>query len=139
MSARQYEIGDAELEILKILWESHSATVRDVLRQLHEAGRRVAYTTVQTLLTRLEQKGYVRSDKSDFAFVYRARLTRNRVTRSRLKSLVRELYDGAAGPLVLQLVRSEQLTADEISELQKLVDRLDGESTRSASRPELDE
>ncbi len=128
MGAKQYEIGDAELEILKILWDSGAVTVRDVLGQLHEAGRRVAYTTVQTLLTRLEQKGYVRSDKSDFAFVYRAKLTRNRVTQSKLKALVRELYDGAAGPLVLQLVRNEQLTADEIGELQKLVDRLDGES-----------
>ena len=134
MGAKQYEIGDAELEILKILWDSGAVTVRDVLGQLHEAGRHVAYTTVQTLLTRLEQKGYVRSDKSDFAFVYRAKLTRNRVTQSRLKTLVRELYDGAAGPLVLQLVRSEQLTADEIAELQKLVDRLD---TESVGKPTL--
>ena len=128
MGSKQYEIGDAELEILNILWDSHTATVRDVLRRLHEAGRHVAYTTVQTLLTRLEQKGYVRSDKSDFAYVYRAKLTRNRVTQSKLKALVRELYDGAAGPLVLQLVRNEQLTADEIGELQKLVESLDRES-----------
>ena len=88
----------------------------------------MAYTTAQTLLTRLEQKGYVRSNKSDFAFVYRAKVTRNRVTQSRLKTLMSQLYDGAAGPLVLQLVRSEQLTAAEIDELHKLVDGLDRES-----------
>lgn len=131
MTERQYELGDAELEVLKILWDEGSVTVRDVLIRLHEAGRRVAYTTVQTLLTRLEQKGYVRSDKSDFAFVYRAKLTRSRVTQSRLRVLVRQLFDGAVGPLVLQLVRTEQLTSDEIDELHKLVDGLDTNPKRT--------
>lgn len=128
MSAKQYDPGDAELEILKILWDHGAMTVREVLSQLHDAGRRVAYTTAQTLLTRLEQKGYVKSNKSDFAFVYRAKVTRNRVTQSRLKTLVSQLYDGAVGPLVLQLVRSEQLTAAEIDELHKLIDGLDKET-----------
>lgn len=131
MTARQYELGDAELEALKVLWDHGALTVREVLMHLHEAGRRVAYTTVQTLLNRLEQKGYVKSDKSEFAYVYRAKLTRERLTRSRLKTLVKQLYDGAAGPLVLQLIRNEQFTADEVEELQQLIDRLDRETKRS--------
>lgn len=130
MAKRQYELGDAELEVLKVLWEHGPAPVRDVMTHLHEQGRRVAYTTVQTLLTRLEQKRYVTSDKSEFAFVYRAKLTRDRVTRSRLRTLVTQLYDGAAGPLVLQLVRSQQLTSGEIDELHKLIDRLDSDNKR---------
>ena len=88
----------------------------------------VAYTTVQTFLTRLEQKGYVTSDKTSLAFVYRAKLTRERVTRSRLKNLVHQLYDGAAGQLVLQLVRTERFTKEERHELQKLIDMLDAKS-----------
>ncbi len=131
MTTRQYELGDAELEALKVLWDHGALTVREVLKHLHEAGRRVAYTTVQTLLNRLEQKGYVKSDKSEFAYVYRAKLTRERLTRSRLKTLVKQLYDGAAGPLVLQLIRNEQFTADEVEELQQLIDRLDRETKRS--------
>ena len=119
------------MEVLKVLWDHGPATVREVLTHLHERGRRVAYTTVQTLLTRLEQKRYATSDKSEFAYVYRAKLTRERVTRSRLKTLVKQLYDGAAGPLVLQLVRTERLSAREIEELQKLMERLDSESKRS--------
>ncbi len=133
MTQRQYELGDAELEILKVLWDHGSATVRDVLTRLHGMGRRVAYTTVQTLLTRLEQKGHVVSDKSDFAFVYRSKLTRNRVTQSRLKTLVKQLYDGAAGPLVLQLVRTEQFTPEEIEELHGLLDRLES-GTKQAKK-----
>ena len=88
MAERQYDLGDAELGALKTLWDHGPATVREVLSHLHDSGRRVAYTTVQTLLTRLEQKGYVTSNKSELAYVYRAKLTRDRVTRSRLKTLV---------------------------------------------------
>ena len=120
-----HELGSAELEVLKTLWEVGPATVREVLVYLHDRGRRVAYTTVQTLLTRLEQKRYVTSDKSDLAHVFRARVTRERVTRTRLKTLVEQLYDGAAGPLVLQLVKTERLTPQELDQLQKLIERLD--------------
>lgn len=124
MAARGSELGEAELGVLRTLWDAGPATVREVLEQLHRRGRRVAYTTVQTLLTRLEQKGYARSNKSGQAFVYRARVSRDRVTRSRLKALVSQLYDGAAGPLVLQLIRNEGLTPAEIAELQQLIDEL---------------
>ena len=130
MINRQYDLGNAELEVLKTLWDHGPATVRQVLTHLHESGRRVAYTTAQTLLTRLEQKGYVRSNKSDLAYVYRAKLTRDRVTRSRLKTLVSQLYDGAAGPLVLQLISTEQFTPDEVEQLQKLIERLDRQPKR---------
>src|SRR3990172_11360762 len=119
MAERHHDLGSAELEVLKALWEVGPTTVREVLNHLHEHGRRVAYPTVQTLLTRLEQKRYVASDKSDLAHVFRARVSRERVTQSRLKNLVEELYDGAAGPLVLQLVKTERLTPGKIEGLQK--------------------
>lgn len=127
MAQRQYELGQAELDVLKVLWAEGPATVREVLKHLHANGRCVAYTTAQTLLTRLEAKRFVTSNKSEFAFVYRAKLTRDRVTRSRLKSLVGQLYDGAAGPLVLQLIRTQQFTSQEIDELQRLIERLDAD------------
>lgn len=124
---RQYDLGSSELEVLKVLWDEAPCTVREVLNHLHRRGRHVAYTTAQTLLTRLEQKQYVRSDKSGLAHVFRARVSRNRVTKSRLKTLVDQLYDGAAGPLVLQLVRNERLKPEEIEQLQELIEGLDGE------------
>lgn len=127
MTDRLSELGSAELEVLRTLWDRGPATVRDVLAHLHDQGRRLAYTTVLTFLTRLEQKGFVTSNKSGLAYVYRAKVTRDRVSRSRVRSLLAELYDGAAGPLVLQLMQSERLTPEEIQELQKMLDRLDGE------------
>ena len=130
MADKQYELGDAELGVLKVLWDRGPSTVREVLEHLHDAGRRVAYTTVQTLLNRLEQKGHVGSDKSEFAYVYRARLTRERVTRSRLRTLLKQLYDGAAAPLVMQLIRTERFSSEEIDELHELIERLDEEGKR---------
>ena len=71
-------------------------------------------------------------DDSNLASTVHARvtdkLTRERVTRSRLKNLVQQLYDGAAGQLVLQLVRTERFTKEERHELQKLIDMLDAKS-----------
>jgi len=126
------DLGTAELEVLKALWDDGPGTVREVLNRLHDQGRRVAYTTVQTFLTRLEQKGYVVSDKSELAHVFRAKVSRERVSRSRLKSLLEQLYDGAAGPLVLQLVRTQRLSREDLAELQRLIGKLD--STKSGRR-----
>ena len=125
MGERNFDLGDAELEVLAVLWDEGPTAVRQVMNRLHEQGRRVAYTTVLTVLTRLEQKGFVRSDKSDMAYVYRARVSRDRIRRSRLRALVEQLYDGAAAPLVLQLIRTGRFSPDEIVELQGLIERLD--------------
>ena len=126
MSDRLGDLGSSELEVLRALWDRGPSTVRDVLAHLAERGRSLAYTTVLTFLSRLEQKGFVSSNKSGLAYVYRARVSRDRVSRSRIKSLLSELYDGAAGPLVLQLMQSERLTQEEIQVLQKLLERLEG-------------
>jgi predicted transcriptional regulator len=125
MGTREYDLGAAELEVLRVLWDAGPCTVRDTLNQLRRRGRRLAYTTVQTFLTRLEQKGFVRSDKSGLAHVFRARVSRAAISRSKLRALLDQMYDGAVGPLVLQLVESGRLTPEEIDQLQTLIERLD--------------
>ncbi len=136
MAPREADLGMAELEVLKTLWDHGPATVRQVLNHVHAQGRNLAYTTVLTYLTRLEQKGYVRSDKSGLAYVYRPKVSRAKVTKSRLRSLIEELYDGAAGPLVLQLMREheQKLSTAEITELQKLITLMDAKAKRSRPR-----
>ncbi|MDZ4828950.1 MAG: BlaI/MecI/CopY family transcriptional regulator [Phycisphaerae bacterium] len=125
MSKREVDLGDAELAVLRVLWDFGPQTVREVMEHLHERGRRVAYTTVLTFLTRLEQKGVARSDRNDQAYVYRAKVSRASVTKSRVKALLEELYDGAAGPVVMHLVENERLTADEVTQIRKLIADLD--------------
>ena len=125
MTEHEYELGSAELEVLKVLWDEGPGSVRKVREALHARARTVAYTTVQTMLTRLEQKGFVRADKSETAFVYRATISRAEISRTRLRKLLNQLYDGAAGQLVLQLLKTERLQPGEIEELQKLIEHLD--------------
>ena len=131
MPPREGDLGTAELEVLKALWDHGPATVRQVMNRLHEGGRQVAYTTVLTFLTRLEQKGSVKSDKSELAYVYRSAVSRDTVTKSRLESLIEQMYDGAAAPLVLQLMREEKFSTDEIAQLQNLIEQLDEKGRRS--------
>ncbi len=127
MARRKYDLGRAELEVLRALWVDGPAPVRGVMEHLHQRGRNVAYTTVQTMLGRLEQKGFASSDKSEVAYVYRAKVSRQRFSQSRLKTLLDQLYDGAAGPLALQLVRSKRLTPEEIGQLRRLIEQLDAD------------
>ncbi|MFQ5429182.1 MAG: BlaI/MecI/CopY family transcriptional regulator [Phycisphaerae bacterium] len=129
MADPRHELADAELEVLNILWDHGPSTVRQVLEHLHRLGRRVAYTTVLTFLTRLEQKGAAASDKSGIAYIYRPTVTRDRVRRSRLRSLVSQLYDGATGPLVLQLIQTGTFSREEIEALRELVERLESDKT----------
>ena len=119
------DIPAAELDVLSTLWRLGSGTVRDVLDELRQGGRHLAYTTVLTLLARLERKGYVgRSRKDSPAHVYRPRISRERVTADRLGTLVR-LAEGQAAPLVLQLVQAHQLSTDDIRQLRELLDKLE--------------
>ncbi len=130
MSDDEYKLGSTELEVLKALWAVGPGNVRHVMNELHARGRELAYTTVQTLLTRLEQKRIVTSDKSGMAYIYRAAVERDEVTRSRVRSVVEHFFDGAVAPLVLQLIQTEDFSAQEISELHKLIDKLDSKKRR---------
>ncbi len=125
MAKRQVELGDGELAVMRVLWDEGPLTVREVMERLHERNRKVAYTTVLTFLTRLEQKNVVASDKRDTAYVYRAKISRQSVSASRIRTLVDQLYDGAAAPMLLQLIENEKFSADEIAQLRKLIDDLD--------------
>lgn len=124
MTKKPVELGEAELAVMRVLWEEGPLTVRDVMNRLHDRGRRVAYTTVLTFLTRLEQKGMVASDKRDTAYVYRSKISRQSVTTSRIRALVDQLYDGAAAPVLLHLIENERFTQDEIAQLRRMIDDL---------------
>lgn len=131
MAATGHDIAAAEMDVLRALWRLQSGTVREVLPELQKRGRRLAYTTVLTLLSRLERKGHVaRAKKEGLADVYRPRISRQRVTAGRLSALVEQLGDGEAAPLVLQLVQAHKLSPADIRQLRELLTRLERESSR---------
>lgn len=116
-------IPDAELEVLLALWETGPATVRDLLDRL--AGDERAYTTVQTLLNRLERKGYVRSRKDGRALVYEPAVARDELLTEELRDVASRVTGGRASPLVMNLVEHNTLTGDDIRQLRELLDRLE--------------
>ena len=122
--ARRLPVSDAELEVLKELWTSGPATVRDVAAALRKRRRRLAYNTVLTLLSRLREKGYVAADRRDTAHLFRALVTRDELLGSSLSALADRVCDGTASPLVLALVRGQRFSADEIAHFRKLLDEL---------------
>jgi BlaI family transcriptional regulator, penicillinase repressor len=126
-------LSEAEMEVLRVLWEQGPATVRQVNQSLRDQGRTWAYTTVQTLLQRLQLKGCVASETSGIAHVFRASASRDEIIRDRLKDVADQLCEGASAPLVLALVEGHRYSADEIARFRALLDRLEnkGPSTKS--------
>lgn len=116
-------LSETELEVLKTLWQQGPGTVREINQELSQW----AYTTVQTLLTRLERKGYVVCDRSGFAHVFRAAVSRDKLVRRRLEDLVEQFSQEVTTPLVLALVEQQRLSPEEIQRLRQLLDRLEGE------------
>jgi BlaI family penicillinase repressor len=131
---RHTSLGENELDLLKMLWEHGPGTVREVNSLSRRHGRRWAYTTVLTMLQRLEAKGYVASDKKGVAHVFRPAVTRDKLLQQRLTDLANQLCEGTATPLVHALVEGQRFTAKEINRFRELLDELEGKSTNLGSR-----
>jgi BlaI family penicillinase repressor len=130
---RQYSIGEAELEVLKVLWERGPGTVREINARLQPRGHQWAYTTVQTMLHRLQSKGCVKSGRGDgsgAAHVFEAVVSRDRLLSQRLRDLANQLCDGTASPLLLALVEGQRFSSEDIRHFRKLLDQLEKPSAR---------
>ena len=124
----------SELDVLKALWEHGPGTVRDIKDALKRRGRRWAYTTVQTLLTRLQAKECVATDRTGFAHIYSASISREDLVRQGLTDLAENLCDGTAAPLVMALVQGHRFTAEEIEAFRRLLGEAEGAAPSSEGR-----
>lgn len=115
-------LGDAELALLKELWDRGPLTVRELCDALEARGAGRAYTTVQTMLNRLVEKGFVAVDRDGHAHVFRAAVSRDALIGRRLRELADKLCDGAVTPLLLNLVDRERFSAEDIARLRAIVD-----------------
>ncbi|MDQ3366736.1 MAG: BlaI/MecI/CopY family transcriptional regulator [Myxococcota bacterium] len=135
--ARSPDLTAAELRVLKALWEVTRGTVADVRAELARRGHELAYTTVMTLLGRLAGKGSVIVDKEREPFLYRAAHRRELVLRDRLREFVREVFDGKADSLVLNLVDDQALTRATLDAIEERIAKAeaDAEAKAAASPP----
>jgi predicted transcriptional regulator len=130
----QPPISETEQAVLKVLWDRGPGTVREVLAALSGQGHSWAYTTVQTLLTRLIVKGYVAADRTGPAHVYRAAVSRDELLQQRLSDLADTFCEGTASPLMLALVEGSEFTPEEIARFRALLDKLEAESARGRKK-----
>jgi len=127
---RTSSVSDTELAVLKVLWELGQATVRDLMERLEEQGRTWAYTTVQTLVIRLREKGFVSTRKDGKAHLFTPTISQRELLSLELGDLAERVCDGRATPLMLTLVRENTFTAQELAELRAMLDDLDARQGR---------
>lgn len=113
---------DLELDVMNAVWRYQQATVRQIVDDLQEQ-RPLAYTTIQTVLTILTQKGFVAHTPQGRAFVYRPLIQPEGVRRDTVSAVVDRLFAGSPRSLFLHLIESDSLTAQEAQELSILLGR----------------
>ena len=119
MRRRSTTLTEQELEIMKIVWDRESATVRDVYETLL-ARRKVAYTTVMTMMKILEQKKYLKRTQADRAYVYRPAQPKRQVVGAMVRDFINRVFNGATEPLLVHLVEEHDLSAEELEEIARL-------------------
>jgi BlaI family penicillinase repressor len=114
-----HRLGDLQLRIMKILWDRREATVSEVHETL---GRQdFAYTTVATMLRKMEARGLVRHRAEGRSFVYRAAVASDAVTRSMADHLLDRLFSGNLADMVSHLLTSREVSREELSKIEKLI------------------
>ena len=122
-----------ELEIMDALWTLETASVREIVEQLPEK-KRPAYTTVQTIVYRLEEKGAVRRIKKiGNAHVFEPAVTR-KAAQWRVIDEVLDLFGGSARPLMAHLVESGKLTLEDVRELERTLEGLEADEGQAGER-----
>lgn len=120
--AKKQKLSDAEWEIMQSVWDNNTPiTVRELHTALYPNGEK-AYTTVQTLMNILFEKGFLRREKIGMVNFYRPALSRQQATSNETTSFVSKLFDGSFGALANYLINSNALTTDDLQKLKKLIE-----------------
>jgi predicted transcriptional regulator len=119
MRRRSSTLTEHELEIMKIVWLHDTSTVRDVYEALLEK-RKVAYTTVMTMMKVLEQKKYLKKSQAERAYVYRPAQPQRQVIGAMVRDFVNRVFNGSASPLLVHLVEEHDLSREDLEEIARL-------------------
>ena len=120
MRPRKETLTDQELEIMKVVWERKSSTVRDVYEQLLKR-RKIAYTTVMTMMGILERKGHLTKNPDGRAYIYRPAQPRAKVVGRMVQDFVKRVFDGSVEPLFVHLVENKDLDDAQLAEIERLL------------------
>ncbi len=105
---------------MKIVWRKRSATVRDVYEELLTQ-RKIAYTTVMTMMGILEQKGHLKKSADERAYVYTPAQPQGEVVGNMVQDFVKRVFNGSAKPLLVHLVANQEISKAELEEITELL------------------
>jgi predicted transcriptional regulator len=120
MESRSYRLGDLQLRIMKVLWERDGASVSDVHEALG-ADSSLAYTTVATMLRKMEARSLVKHGSEGRRFIYRAAVAPDVVTRSMANDVLERLFEGRLADMLDHLLSTREVSLDELRELERLI------------------
>lgn len=125
MASKYIKPTESELEILQILWQNGTATVRDVHEELAKT-KDAGYTTTLKLMQIMHDKGLVKRDESMRTHVYQAAVNKEKTQKHLLDKMIDSLFGGSSTQLVLQALGSgeQKVSAEELKQIQTLLDNL---------------
>lgn len=123
MKNKSISLSETQLSIMRALWHNDEADTQTVCDVLADERRNLAYTTVATLLKRLEKRGLIAHRKEGRKQVFRARVSEAEVRDSMVSEFVGSLFRGDTGALVSHLIRQHEVTHEDLDEIEQLIAR----------------
>jgi BlaI family transcriptional regulator, penicillinase repressor len=112
-----------ELEIMKLVWKREDASVRDIYEALLE-DRKIAYTTVMTMMKILESKGYLKKRRQDRAFIYRPAQPKAQVIGGMVQEFINRVFNGSAEPLLVHLVKTRHVREKDVQVIARMIEEM---------------
>jgi len=119
---KQPPLTNAELAVMNLLWKNDRLTAREIREQLYPDATKAQHGTVQKLLQRLEDKGYVERDRRLFVHLFSATISRQTYAGRQLESLADKLTASSFAPLITHLVEKKKISRDEIDRIRAILD-----------------
>ena len=116
----EIRLGRLELQIMNVVWDRGKATVHDVKNALSR--RKPAYSTILTMMRKLEAKGYLKHEVDGRTYVYRPSISRQAVRHGVLGDVVERLFEGSASLLLTSLCEQNRISENELCEIRKLIE-----------------
>ena len=120
---KQQPLANSELAIMDLLWNKEPLTARQIREELYPNTTKSQHGTVQKLLQRLEEKGYIERDKSQFVHLFKTKMSRQEYGGEQLEHLASKLTAGSFAPLITHLVEESKISNDDIEEIKAVLNK----------------
>jgi predicted transcriptional regulator len=130
LNVNQPPLANAELAVMDLLWQNDRMTARQIREQLYPDATKAQHGTVQRLLQRLEDKGYVERDRTIAVHFFSAAISRQTYAGQQLESLANKLTAGSFAPLITHLVEEKKISRHEIQRIRVILDEQEGKGNK---------